>query len=363
MPDKLGVGMISYAHVHAQFRSRALCEIPEVSIKAIADDNEARGRAAASEYGAPYYYSDYRSLLDRKDIGLVFIHSETNRHAEIAIAAAEAGKHVFCEKPMTTSMRDARRIMDAVRRTGVRFTMGFCSRFMPEAERAKEIVDSGVLGDITMARAIIGLAGVAEIGCPPDMVEWMLDPERSGGGAFIDEGSHGIDLLRWLMGDIESISAFVSKTVRKDLPLEDTATAILRFKNGAIGELSTSWNLNIDIRMRNVIELYGSLGTMLIELTTPLPAVKVYTRESLPATLAGWVNPYIIPQEVEPHNYLSWPTHVQHYRNEVRDVIWRFLDGREFRVKGEDGYAALEAILAGYVSAREGKEIKLPLMD
>src|SRR5258706_12077193 len=110
MSKSLRVGMISYAHVHADFRSRALREIANVDIEAIADDNETRGRTAATSYGVEAFYSDYRSLLARDDIDLVFIHAENNRHAQIVEAAAAAGKHIFCEKPMATTIEDAERI-------------------------------------------------------------------------------------------------------------------------------------------------------------------------------------------------------------------------------------------------------------
>src|SRR5258708_5217314 len=162
MSGPLRVGRVTYAHVHADFWSRALREIPGVDIVAIADDNEVRGRAAATAYGVETCYSDYNALLARDDIDLVFIHAENNRHAEIVEAAAAAGKHIFCEKPMATTVEDAERIARAVRVSGVRFTVGFFSRYIPEAERAKVLIESGALGEISSARAIIGLAGIRE---------------------------------------------------------------------------------------------------------------------------------------------------------------------------------------------------------
>ncbi|HEY3993751.1 MAG TPA: Gfo/Idh/MocA family oxidoreductase, partial [Ktedonobacteraceae bacterium] len=194
MSKTVKVGMVSFAHVHADFRSRALGEIEGVKIVAIADDNEQRGRAAAATYGVETFYPDYHDLLARDDLDLVFIHAENNRHADIVEAAVAVGKNVFCEKPMATTVEDAERIARAVHNSDIRFTVGFVSRYIPEAERARAIIESGALGTILSARAVIGLAGIREIGCPEYMAAWMEDPIQGGGGAFIDEGSHAVDL-------------------------------------------------------------------------------------------------------------------------------------------------------------------------
>jgi predicted dehydrogenase len=359
MSEPLRVGMISYAHVHADFRSRALREIAGVDIVAIADDNEARGRAAATAYGVESCYSDYHALLARDDIDLVFIHAENNRHAEIVEAAAAAGKHIFCEKPMATTVEDAERIARAVRGSGVRFTVGFCSRYIPEAERAKALVESGALGEISSARAIIGLAGIREIGCPAYMAEWMEDPAQGGGGAFIDEGSHAVDLLRWYIGEVDAIYATMAKRIKRDLAVEDTGVATLQFRNGALGELNTSWSLHIDIGMRNVLEIYGSRGTMIVELTTPAPALHLYSERETSPLLSGWITPYVQPAANEPHDYQSWPTHTQHYRREVEDVITRFRQDIPFRAGLEDGLQTCRIIAAGYEAARRKAVVQL----
>jgi len=359
MVDTLRVGMISYAHVHADFRSKALREIPGVDIVAIADDDEGRGRAAAETYHVDAFYPDYRDLLRRDDIDLVFIHAENDRHATLVEAAAAARKAIFCEKPMATTLEDAARIAHAVTQSGVPFTVGFVSRYVPEAERTKALIDSGVLGTITSARVLIGLAGIREIGCPPYMAEWMEDPVKNGGGAFIDEGSHAVDLLRWYVGEVDAISATTASLVKRDLRVEDTAVATLRFRNGALGELNTSWSLAIDIGMRNIIEIYGSAGTLIAELTAPAPAVHVYTESETSAPLTGWITPHIKTAANEPHDYQSWPTNALHYRREVEDVVRRFRQGLPFRAGLEDGVQACRIIAAGYESARRGAEIRL----
>lgn len=359
-PDsELRVGMISWAHIHAEFRAKALSEIPGARIVAIADDNEGRGRDAARRYGVEWFSTDWRRLVELPDVDVVLVHSETSRHAEQVIAAAESGKHVFCEKPIANTLADAERMVAAVRRAKVDGTAAFVSRFSQEASRAQRIVSAGSLGDIVHARALIGLAGIAEIGCPPEMAAWMVDPDLGGGGAWVDEGSHAVDLLRWMVGDVSEVSAFTARRVKRDLAVEDIAVAILRFRNGALGEVATSWSLAIDLGMRNTLELYGSKGALLMEATSRFPRVELYSEE-LPVELRGWVSPHIRPDTTEPHDYRSWPPHVHHYKREVSSYVSRFVAGaRPFGPTLEDGQACLEVILAGYSSATNGRTVRL----
>jgi predicted dehydrogenase len=358
---ELRVGMISWAHVHAEFRAKALSEIPGTRIVAISDDDEQRGREAADRFGVSDFTTDWRRIVERDDVDVVFVHSENARHAEQVVACAEAGKDVFCEKPIATDIADADRMVEAVERAGVDGTAAFVSRFSQEAERAKKIVDSGVLGEIVNARALIGLAGIAEIGCPPSMVEWMLDPVLGGGGAWIDEGSHAVDLLRHLVGDIDAVSALSAKRVKTSLDVEDVAVAIVSFENGALGEIATSWSLAVDIGMRNSIELYGSKGTLVVSPTSRFPSVELYT-EDLPPELRGWVSPHIRPDVSEPHDYASWPPHVHHYKREVSSYVERWNRGEKpYGPTLQDGRACLEIIRAGYEAAARRHVVDLPL--
>ncbi len=359
--NEMRIGMISWAHVHAEFRAKALSEIPGTHIVAIADDNVARGEDAAKRFGVPNFYSDWRKLVERDDLDVVFIHSENNRHAEQAALVAQSGKDIFCEKPMTTTLEDADMMLEAVRKAGVQLTVAFVSRFGQEAERAKRIVDTGVLGNIITARAIIGLAGVEEIGCPPEMARWIEDPVQGGGGAWIDEGTHSVDLLRWMIGEVACVSAITNKLVKKHLQVEDQAVGWLQFRNGALGEVNTSWSLAIDIGMRNAIELYGSKGTLFLETTSRAPKVELYTT-GLSPELNGWVSPHILPATTEPHDYKSWPPHVHHYKREVSAFVDKYMRGvPPYGPSGEDGRAVLEIMLAGYQSTKEGKVVELPL--
>ena len=351
--SKVRVGMISYDHIHAEFRSRALSEMPDdVNIVAIAEENEMRGSEAVKKFGGTHY-KDYRQLLGRDDVDLVFIHSANNTHKKIALDAIKAGKHLFCEKPLATTVADAEEMTEAVNRSGLRHAVGFCSRFIPEAERAKEIISQGLLGKLLTVKALIGLAGIKEIGCPDYMANWMVDPVRGGGGALIDEGAHAFDLLHWFIGDIQSVCCAAANLNKSHLQVEDDATTLTRFANGALGSVTTLWSLNIDIGMRNVLEIYGSEGTLFVELTSKNPRVSLYSERVPKTALGGWFDPHIKPAETEPHDYLSWATHTRHYKREVTNFIECFKNGQPFRATFDDGLKVARVTEAAYRSAKE----------
>lgn len=228
---------------------------------------------------------------------------------------------------MATTMGVADRMVKAASDNSVELTVAFVGRFAQEAERAKRIVDSGIRGDSVSARSLVGLARLGEIGCPAEMVAWMEDPVLGGGGAWINEGSHAIDLLRWLVGDIEFVAMQMTRRVKQRLEDEDEAVALLRFTNGALGEVNTSWSLAIDVGMRNVTDLFGGKGSLILESTSNSPRVALYT-EGLAPELNGWVEPRIVPAVTEPHDYQSWPPHIHHYKREISSYVSRFLSGQ-----------------------------------
>ncbi|HVY20664.1 MAG TPA: Gfo/Idh/MocA family oxidoreductase [Bauldia sp.] len=362
--SELRVGMISWAHVHAEFRAKALGEIPGARVVAISDDNAERGQSAAKRFGVQKFHKRWQDLIADQDVDVVMVHSENSRHADQVVAAAEAGKHVFCEKPVATKVADAVRMVAAVEKAGVQGTAAFVSRFSKEASRTKALVDSGILGDIINLRALIGLAGIPEIGCPPDMTAWMENAELNGGGAWIDEGSHAIDLMRWVAGDITRVAAFSANRAKPRFKIEDIAVAILRFQSGALGEAGTAWSMALDIGMRNHLEIYGTKGALIMRATDPFPRVEVYDASGAPLT-RGWNTPHIEPDAKEPHDYGSWPPHLHHYKREVASYVSRYLaDQKPFGPTLRDGLACLAVIEAGYVSTHDGgNAVAVPSVD
>ena len=251
-------------------------------------------------------------------------------------------------------------MLAAVEKAGIRHTTGFNSRLIPEAERAKAIFDTGVLGKIVSIRSFLSSIGPKELGCPPYMCDWILDAKKAAGGALIDEGVHAIDLMRWFLGDVESVFAMTAKTVKTQLNVEDNAITMLRFQNGVLGELNTSWSINIDVGMKNTMEIYGSEGTMIVELTSKAPKVAVYTEKpTADPKLGGWIEPQIKPDSSDPHDYTSWPAHAIHFKREISDVIRRLKKDIPFDITFEDGVKVAEVTSAAYASAANGELVKL----
>jgi predicted dehydrogenase len=191
------------------------------------------------------------------------------------------------------------------------------------------------------------------------MADWMADPVRGGGGALIDEGAHAFDLLHWFVGDIRSVCSTTANLNKPHLDVEDNAITLIQFQNGALGSLSTLWSLNIDMGMRNVLEFYGTEGTLFVELTSKNPKVSLYTERTPETPLSGWFQPHIKPARTEPHDYLSWPTHSRHYKREVTHLIECFKNGMPFRATFDDGLKVVRVTEAAYRSAKERRFVDL----
>lgn len=237
-----------------------------VDLAAFCDIIVERAQDAAKKYGTSdaKVYTDYRELLKDKSIDAVHVLTPNAFHAEITVAALEAGKHVLCEKPMAATTEDAQKMMDAQKRSGKMLTIGYQYRHFHENAIAKSVVDEGWLGDIYYAEAsYIRRRGVPTWGV-------FLDKEKQGGGPLIDIGTHALDLTLWLMNNYEPLYA-VGTTFEKlgrllagpeqgqtnwqsgapdywnhkTFDVEDSAFGFVKMKNGATINLKTSWALNM----------------------------------------------------------------------------------------------------------------------
>ena len=259
---KLRFAVLSYAHFHAYSYSQAVKELPNVELVAVYDDNSARGEKAAKQFEADFY-SDYNVMLKRDDVDAVIICSENTKHPLLAIAAAERGKHILCEKPIATTLEDAEAMIKAVKRTGVKFQTCFVMRYNPPALRVKEILDSGEIGRVT---AIIGTNHLKWLGL--DLMEWFVDPSLSGGGAVMDHTVHLADMMRWYTGsEARHVYCEIGKNVRRDLKVEDNFLTIVNFRDETIGSIDGSWS-----RPENsyywgdvTMEIIGTEGMILLD--------------------------------------------------------------------------------------------------
>lgn len=255
--QKLKVGIIGTGGIANGKHMPNLARLPEVEMVAFCDLVEERAVKAAEKYGVAgaKVYTDYRKLLEDKSIDVVHICTPNWVHAEMSIAAMEAGKHVMCEKPMAKTYADAKRMVDTAKRTGKKLSIGYQGRHRAECEYLKALCDAGELGDIYYAKAL----ALRRRGVPTWGV--FLDEEKQGGGPLIDIGTHALDLTLWLMNNYEweSVTGSVYKKLRgrenaanpwgpwdpKQYTVEDSAFGFIKFKNGATVVLESSWALNI----------------------------------------------------------------------------------------------------------------------
>lgn len=249
-------GILSFAHYHANFWAAAMRESEEALLVGVWDDDRLRGAQAANTYNTTYF-NDLDALL--RECDAVGITSETARHAPLVEAAAAAGVHVLLEKPMARNLEEARRMVQAVRKSGILFMQNFPKRFDPINDELKKLVDGGKLGTITMARIRHGNDHLLQLGAEAAGM-WYAQPEHSGGGALLDEGVHAADLLVWLLGLPQEAVAFTAAGAL-NLPLEDSAIALFRYANGTIAEIASS---NAFVAAGESVQIYGSGGSALL---------------------------------------------------------------------------------------------------
>jgi len=265
----IGVGV--QGSLHAWIYST----MPDVELRAVCDINRARAEEAAKKYGAKEVYTDYREMLEKSEIDAVSIALPDFLHKEATILAAENGKHTLLEKPMATSVRDAREMLEAVRRHGVRAMVNFANRWSPPFLHAKRAADAGELGDI---KYMYGrLSDTTYV--PTKMISWA---SKTNVMWFL--GSHVIDLMRWLLGRKRAVRVYGFKGEGKlrslgvDTP--DYVGAVVRWEGGCSSFVECCWILpeSHPVVFDFKFEIIGSEGAVYID-TSHNRCVQKFTAE------------------------------------------------------------------------------------
>ncbi|MCM8900317.1 Gfo/Idh/MocA family oxidoreductase [Caldicoprobacter algeriensis] len=326
----LRVAMLSRWHVHATGYANELRSLPDVVITAVWDEDQSRGKQWAEELGVEFV-SDLDTLLTREDVDAVCVNAPTNMHPEIMIAAARAGKHIFTEKVMAITTKEAESIAKAVKESGVKFCISFPHRTRPANLFAKKVVDEKLLGDITLMRVRNAHDGASSNWLP----QHFYDPVQCGGGAMIDLGAHPMYLCRWILGKPSRITSMFNSFT--DKPVEDNAVCVIEFENGAIAVAETSF---VSKSSPFSLELYGTKGSLFIG--GPENGVKVIS-DDLTAKISGWVSPFKLPEPL--------PSPIQQWVNGI-------LRGSEIHFGVEDGVQLTELMEAAYISYREKRMVE-----
>ena len=334
--DKHGICIVGYGFMGTTHAS-AWKLIENAEIKAFIGRNLDKAGEVASKYGAKAY-STLGEALRREEVDIVDICTPTYTHKGFALEAAEAGKHILCEKPIALTLDDADEMIRASEKADVKFMVAHCLRFFAEYAKMRELIKEGAIGEPVISRAL-------RAGPLPTWGTWFSDQSKSGGVA-VDLAIHDIDFLRWCYGDeVERVYASIGKLVRRELNMDDHALILLRFRKGGIAHVEASWAVPQQYPFTMMMEVAGTKGIISLDnhSTIPVKVIKddsaqAYTPDTLP-----WVQG--MPFPIDPY-----------YRE-----IFHFLECVEADKKPlTDGLEAKKA-LAVALAAKESSEKGQPI--
>ncbi len=339
----IGCGNIGGVHVSA------LKGVPCARLVGGAEVGEERRRAFTETTGAPCY-ADYEELLRRPDLDAVCVCTPSGLHMEPAVAAARAGKHIICEKPLEVTLDRVDAILRETQAHGVKLCAIFPMRFDPAARLIKQAADAGRFGRLTMGDCYNKWWRSEKYF---EKAKWRGTWKLDGGGACMNQGIHAIDLVQWFMGPVESVCAFTERLVHPGIETEDTAAAVLRYRSGAVGviECTTSVFPGADRR----IEVLGDKGMAVLEGDALTTWQFAETRPEDDEVRRRYSAQGIAER---PANDPMGGGHARH-RAQIADFLEALATGREPQVNGPEGRKAIEIILAIYESARTGRTVRL----
>ena len=369
----LGYGMMGRAHSSAFLRlPHAFWPLPiSPRLVAVAARSAEKVADMAARFGYTVWYERWEDLVADERVELFDNGGPNHLHAEPCIAAARAGKHVICEKPLARNAGEAHRMLEAVRAAGVKHMCGFNYRFLPAIRLVKQIVEEGRLGRILQFRARYLQSSLADPAFP---FRWRMDRDLAGSGVVGDLGSHIVDLARFLAGEptgvLGRMATFFDRRPREDDPTrfervttDDAFQALVEFENGATGVLEASkvalGNLN-----RLELEVNGTEGSVRFNLER-MNELEVYFRKDEGSSLAGFrqVNVTNVGHPFAtnwwPRHPLGWEQTFVHELAHLLDAIAGRSEIAPYGATFEDGYRAAVICDAILTSAESGSRVKV----
>jgi predicted dehydrogenase len=325
------VGIISFAHGHANGNASCLAEVPGVELAAIADCDDVRLREAVDKFGGDAY-ADYRDLLARDDIEAVLITSPNAEHREHVIAAAQAKKHILCEKPIATTRSDGLAMVAACREHGVKFQTAFPVRFSAPAATLRQMVREGAVGTPLAVKA-------TNPGRYPG--GWFGDPALAGGGAVMDHTVHVVDLLRWIFDtEVTQVYAEIDTRLHPDLPVDDVATVMLSLSNGIIASLDPSWSRP---------KTWPTWGGLTMDVIGDRGVISMD---------AFGQNLHLVEDRGPSYVFVPWDEGGD--LSMIRSFVDAVRNDTDPLVTGEDGLRAMEVALCAYESSKRREPVTCP---
>ena len=341
---KLGIGILGCGRV-APYHYNAINQIDQCELVALCDSDKVRGKKAADENGVTLY-SDYAKMLKDKNVDVISLCTPHGMHASQAIQAAKAGKHIITEKPMAMGLKDADMMIAEAKKNKVRLFVIKQNRYNPPIVKLKEALDKGRFGKLVLINTTVFWTRPQNYF---DMDKWR-GTKAMDGGVMMNQASHHIDLVHWMGGEVESVFAY-GGTLTHSLEVEDTAVAVLKFKNGAMGVIQGT-TCAFPKNLEGSLTVLGEKGSVKVG---GFAVNKIDTWEFKDQSQEDeWVK----QMKTEPPTVYGFG-HLELYRELVNAII----NGKDAMMKGEEGRKSLELIMAIYKSIETGKEVKLPLKE
>lgn len=319
------IGKVHAANIHNTIKGAALAAVADVDTK-----------AASSVAGGAKVYSDYHEMIKDPAVDGIIVCTPPFLKMDITKAASEAGKAVFCEKPISVTLEDSLKMADLVKKGGIKFQVGYQRRFDPSYMKARKAMESGELGKLLLLKE-------HNRDPPGPILGWSTIPAKSG-GIFLDTTSHDFDAVRWLSGsEVERVYAEGAALVYDELGKNgdfDTTTVVMKLANGALAYVDSCYNTVYGFDAR--VEMLGTKSAVSVDI-----GEKTFAHVR---TQAGTSNEYY-------DGFASrW---AQAYRDEIADYADCIRTGREVRVSVSDGIEALKIGLAARASIAEGRPMSV----
>jgi predicted dehydrogenase len=327
------IGIISFAHLHAESYAANLRAIPGVDLIGFADEDPERGRRYAQELDTRLFPS-YEALISEKPDGVI-ICSENSKHHQLTALAAQAGIHVLCEKPLATNLEDAQAMINTCERSGVILMTAFPMRFSAPLLQVKERLDSGDLGKVYCFNT------TNQGRMPISERSWFVDRDLAGGGAIMDHTVHLADILRWYMGkDIVEVYAVNNHIMHADtVDVETGALLMLTFADGTFASVDASWSKPLN---------FPTWGGLRMEMISERGLTKI---DAFSQNLDIYV------QGPPSNGWQYWGSDSNQAM--VEEFTSAIRENRQPVVTGVDGIKALEVTLAAYASVESGQPVQL----
>jgi len=353
------VGPGKVAHNHA----RALMALPESNFVAICGRNREKVENFAMQYNVAAY-SDVSEMVDKAGVETVVICTPHPAHTGPAIAAMQAGAHVLVEKPLATTLADCDAMIEAAKKNGVQLGVVSQRRFYDPVRRVKAAIEAGKIGRPLLGTVVIlGWRDEAYYTSDP----WRGTWDAEGGGVLVNQAPHQLDLLQWLMGPIEESFGYWDNLNHPYIEVDDTALAVLRFKNGGLGSIVVSNSQKPGIYGK--VHIHGSNGASVgVQTEGGAMFVAGVSEIAEPPLNDLWTVPgeeHLLEQwQTEDRTAFAVGNITQHYFDlQNRDFLRAILENRAPMITGEQGRVTVEIFTSIYRSQRERRPIRFPLTD